>query len=473
MLTHEAAPRKFTGWRVFALRAALPDAGRAPYFTKSCKSDALNYVFLLFTALMAQPLDNFPEVFLSRDDLSSAVSRAVAAGELRQLGPRLYTKNLTNAPEIIIRRNAWLIVAAYAPGALIADRTALENRPAEDGSVFIVAARRRDIELPGLWIRPRSGPAPMEDDRAFIGGLRLSSPGRAYLDNMAPSRKRGGVSRTLGREELELRLDDIISRRGVEALNQVRDEARRIAPLIGRDEEFAAFDKLVGALLGTRDDNLVSDRARARRTGAPFDPDRIALFEHLHQELQNTALPSRPVAARSGEANSSLTFFEAYFSNFIEGTEFEVAEAADIVFNNVIPADRPEDAHDVLGTWRIVSARARDLYDVPDFRSASLRRRQWAHRPDHDERRACRRGRRADHHSDDLPKQLSPGVEGPLAEPPSSPARAHARLRAEMGCRHSLVRPETLPGGADAHQCLHGSDGRRRFRYPAQNSANL
>jgi hypothetical protein len=195
----------------------------------------------------------------------------------------------------------------------------------------------------------------MDDDRAFIGGLRLSSQDRAYLDNMAPSRKRGGVSRTLSREELELRLDDIMRRRGVEALNQVRDEARRIAPLIGRDEEFAAFDKLVGALLGTRDDDLASNRARARRTGAPFDPDRIALFEHLHQELQNTALPSRPVAARTGEANASLTFFEAYFSNFIEGTEFEVAEAADIVFNNVIPADRPEDAHDVLGTWRIVS----------------------------------------------------------------------------------------------------------------------
>ena len=50
-----------------------------------------------------------------------------------------------------------------------------------------------------------------------------------------------------------------------------------------------------------------------------------------------------------------LPFYEAYFSNFIEGTEFEVNEAADIVFNNVIPRDRPEDAHDVLGTWQIVS----------------------------------------------------------------------------------------------------------------------
>jgi hypothetical protein len=50
-----------------------------------------------------------------------------------------------------------------------------------------------------------------------------------------------------------------------------------------------------------------------------------------------------------------LPFFEAYFSNFIEGTEFAVNEAADIVFKGHIPTARPEDAHDVLGTWKVVS----------------------------------------------------------------------------------------------------------------------
>jgi hypothetical protein len=92
--------------------------------------------------------------------------------------------------------------------------------------------------------------------------------GPRRLDTIAPPRKRGGVSRTLSREKLERRLDDIIRRRGVEALNQMRDEARRIAPLIGRKEEFAAFDTLVGALPGTRDDDLVCDRPRPlhRRT---------------------------------------------------------------------------------------------------------------------------------------------------------------------------------------------------------------
>jgi len=53
----------------------------------------------------------------------------------------------------------------------------------------------------------------------------------------------------------------------------------------------------------------------------------------------------------------NLPFFEAYFSNFIEGTEFEVSEAAEIVFEGRIPEQRPADAHDILGTYRVVSSK--------------------------------------------------------------------------------------------------------------------
>jgi Fic family protein len=52
-----------------------------------------------------------------------------------------------------------------------------------------------------------------------------------------------------------------------------------------------------------------------------------------------------------------LPFFEAYFSNFIEGTKFELDEARGIAFEGRIPNDRTADAHDVLGTFRVVSDR--------------------------------------------------------------------------------------------------------------------
>src|ERR1700693_6638201 len=94
-----------------------------------------------------------PEIFVSNAELAAAVSRAVKLGILRKLGSRLYTRNLREPPERIVQRNLWPLVAAYLPGALIADRTALENRPAADGSVVLIADHKRNITLPGVTLR--------------------------------------------------------------------------------------------------------------------------------------------------------------------------------------------------------------------------------------------------------------------------------------------------------------------------------
>ena len=195
--------------------------------------------------------------------------------------------------------------------------------------------------VPGVTIRTRKGADLQPDDRPFIGGLFISSTARAYLDNLAVSRRgKSGVRRTFGRQQIEQRLDDLVRRNGDEALNRLRDEARRVAPLIGRESEFESFDRLAGALLGTRKDKLASSRARARHAGAPYDPERLRLFEILHRELRDLAPGGRIAGARDTEARSTQAFFDAYFSNFIEGTEFEVDQALDIVFHQAIPRDR-------------------------------------------------------------------------------------------------------------------------------------
>jgi len=293
-----------------------------------------------------------PEVFVSDARLAPTVSREVKRGALRKLASRLYTRNLDDPPEQIVRRNLWPLVAAYLPGALIADRTALENRPAADGSVFLVADHKRAIALPGAVLRPRRGHPPLGSDRPFIGGLRLASPARAFLENMRPSRARGGVARTLSKREIEERLDEMLRRGGEPALQRIRDEARKTARQLGLRAEFRRLDALIGTLLGSRDTPLKSPSAAARAAGRPYDPQRLDLFQRLHAELAGAAPVTRLERPTDGPA---LPFFEAYFSNFIEGTEFAVDEAADIVFKGHIPRARPADAHDVLGTWKVVS----------------------------------------------------------------------------------------------------------------------
>jgi hypothetical protein len=308
----------------------------------------------------------YPEIFISNTAISKAVYEAVERGDLRKIGSRLYTRNLTEEPERLVRRNWYHLITGYYPDALITDRTALENKPAQDGSIFLISDKKSEIELPGMTLRPRKGSGPLDTDRPFVGGARLASTARAYLENMRASRARGGrIARTLSREELEQRLDALLRTGGEGALNKLRDDARVIAPKLGLDEEYTALNDLIGAFLGTKDASTESAVGKARAAGQPFDPDRIALFERLFAALREAIPEPRPASARDSEANATLAFFEAYFSNFIEGTEFSVSEAREIVFEGAIPSERPEDAHDVLGTFRIVSD-AGDMGTLPD-----------------------------------------------------------------------------------------------------------
>ncbi len=301
-------------------------------------------------------LADLPEVFLSNTALTKTISRAVKMGKLRKLASRLYTKNMVDPPEIIIKRNLWIIVAAYFPGGLIADRTAIENTPTSDGLIFLISPQKHKIKLPGITLCPRKGYPPLPNDRPFIGGLFLSSQARACLENIKPSRARmTESSRTLSRQELEEKLEGILRGSGMDILNHLRDEASRISQSLGLIKEYKIFDKLIGSLLGTKSSKLESAVGIARLSGLAYDPKRLHLLAQLQAVLATLAPLSRMAPSLSSAGLTNLSFFEAYFSNFIEGTEFEVNEAADIIFKGKIPAGRPEDAHDILGTFKVVS----------------------------------------------------------------------------------------------------------------------
>ena len=301
-------------------------------------------------------LDERPEIFASTTETSPAVRRAVAAGKARRVAGRLYTRNTKDPLEQVVLRN-WHRVAAHRfPGAVVVDRSAIEARPSEDGSLFLDAgpdyAGRRPIRLPGLVLRPRRGPGPVPGDMPHLDGLHFSSRGRTMLDNMRPSRARDGIARTLSRTEIEEELTRIAALRGGEALNEFRDQAHELAEPLNATKEMAELDDLIGAILGTREAPLKTRVARASQAGHGFDARRIELFDTLHAALLREAPGGRGAQSESFPA---LAFIEAYFSNWIEGTEFELREAEQIVFERTVPEERMEDAHDVLGTFDLVN----------------------------------------------------------------------------------------------------------------------
>ena len=296
-----------------------------------------------------------PEIVLSTRETSYRISREVTAGRLKKIAPRLYTSRVKEAPHKVIRRNLWDVIGLLFPDAVISQRTALELQPARDGSVFLTGRYPRRVRLPGVTVRVIRGAGAIEGDVRFGNALWLPSPARAYLENLKPSRRRNGAAPVLPRAELEDRLERLLRVSGEEKLNALRDAAKRIAPTLGFADELAKFDKIIGRLLGSRTGRLSGAAAVARAAGLPYDADRLPLFDALIRELRDWPVVERPGRSADGSAFDNEAFFDAYFSNYIEGTEFEVDEALSIVFESRIPEKRPKDAHDILGTYRLLS----------------------------------------------------------------------------------------------------------------------
>jgi hypothetical protein len=87
----------------------------------------------------------------------------------------------------------------------------------------------------------------------------------------------------------------------------------------------------------------------------PYDPARLELFETLFRELKQTEFPYREEKNTTPTSFRNFAFFESYFSNYIEGTVFEIEEAKLIIQTNKPILTRNDDSHDVLGTYQIVS----------------------------------------------------------------------------------------------------------------------
>jgi hypothetical protein len=314
----------------------------------------------------------FAEVFLGTSEDALALHRQVEAGSLRRITKGLYTTNLSDELDAVVARNLWRIVDLLVPGAVVAYRTAFEMRPAK-GRIYLSGRGRNAIELPGLEIRISKGPGPLPGDTSYLANLYLASRPRALLECLKPTRARGGVARGLDRATIEEYLDRELRISGESRLNLLRDGARALASSLGAEHEFETLDGIIGALLGTRKTSLSSPVAVARAAGEPYDPQRLDFFQTLHAALVQRSVRPRPDVLPTDNCFANIAFFDAYFSNFIEGTRFKVDEARAIVFDGEIPAARPRDAHDVLGTYHLVGNRAamsrgvRDIEAVEDF----------------------------------------------------------------------------------------------------------
>ena len=206
------------------------------------------------------------------------------------------------------------------------------------------------MELPGLSIEVWKGPAPQAGDSQMMGRrLYFASEPRVLLESLMPSRSAG--ARSVGVGAVEQRLLEVCHSRGETSLSRLRDRARELAPVLGREREFAQLDGLIGSILNSRPSVLTTLRGKAYTAIVPYDSARLELFETFAQRLRAEPLPMPTSSLGTDQARRNFAFLESYFSNFIEGTEFAVEEARGFVLEGVPITVRPKDSHDVVGVF--------------------------------------------------------------------------------------------------------------------------
>ena len=202
--------------------------------------------------------------------------------------------------------------------------------------------------MPGITINFLEGKGPVEGDNKLFGNLYALQK-TAILENLQITKKIGPDSKSLSIPQIEEKLDDILRVKGEEGLNSLRDKARELAQVLEMQKEYELLNKIIGALFTTKPSKILkSDIALSRSAGLPYDRNRIEIFEILFNYLHNKEFQERPENNLTPNSFRNFAFFEAYFSNYIEGTVFEVSEAKEIIDTGIPLPARDDDSHDVL-----------------------------------------------------------------------------------------------------------------------------
>jgi hypothetical protein len=310
---------------------------------------------------MAVTVDFSKEIIFSSSDpaVSRRIKKAEKDGKLKKLAPRVYSTNLRDSEENIIKRNLIEILTWRYPDAVISHRSAQELRPNKEGEFFLTYIYRKKIsDLPGIILNISDGPMALESDIS-LNGIYISSEYRWMLECMQISKRKGEKSKVLPLSYIEERLEKMILIQGEDKLNEIRDKLREVSTKLKMQNEFEKLNEIISALLTTHNVNvLTTDLAKARATGTPYDGARVELFSILFDALKDHFFVERHNKNTDESSFRLFSFFEGYFSNYIEGTRFTIEEAKLIVDTGIVIPKRVKDSNDILGTFSVISNRS-------------------------------------------------------------------------------------------------------------------
>jgi len=301
---------------------------------------------------------DLPEIIYSSSDSfeSRKIGQLLKDGKIRKLLPKAYTSNFIDTEDTIVKRHLFQLISKHYPKSLLSHRSAIEYALSPKGYIYLTSTQNRVVRWPGVTLKFTKGPGPLDSDNPLFKDLYVSSQERTFLENLSSSRSTGGEFKIVSEGVIEEKLLLFLNSGGEKKLNELRDKSRKISKELGLNKEFDLLNKKIGALLSTKPSKILkSPVAMAQSFGEPYDPTRLNLFQKLAGALKIMPFDRIDDNAKNEDQFRTFAFFESYFSNYIEGTTFEINEAVDIIYKNQIIVNRAGDTHDVKGTFEICS----------------------------------------------------------------------------------------------------------------------
>ncbi len=295
-------------------------------------------------------------IFPNDEAHSKQLSKKVASGELKRIRQGIYTDAPYEKINELVNKQWYKIVDYLYPSAIASHSTAETLKPV-NGLVYITAniqVRKKIKVADSLTIDVLPGNTKLLTEM-FMPELSRTAPARHLMENLQISHRDVNAPKSLGKIWVEESLSKLLDRHGEKELNKIRDLALKNAEKLKLNKEAKMLDGLIGAILSTQPiNNLDSPQAIALAKKEPYDPHRITLFTDFSDYLKRCEVDSAAYEYNTASWRH-LSFYESYFSNYIEGTEFEIDEAEKIIFEKTNITNRKQDSHDVLAVYDLTS----------------------------------------------------------------------------------------------------------------------
>lgn len=264
-------------------------------------------------------------------------------GLIERIAKSIYInkKDIPNINKIILDEIIQVFQALKISGN-ICYSSALNIRNPKENIFYISGNRHYEIELKyfgkiKIYKSSIKESNPLHTISLSETNLTISIPERAIIENYS---LRKVDENKIDKEEAKKHLKKMVEfcQNNKDKLQELKNKFIQISKDLLMEREGELIQKDIFVYEKEFSDNF---------DGYLYDVNRIDKLNNLKIALKDKEFNAPLINYSNEKIVNNLSFFESYFSNYIEGTRFEINEAVDIMINKKT-YERHQDGHDIL-----------------------------------------------------------------------------------------------------------------------------